>query len=243
MVQRSGRSSGSSSSSHSSGTETGAPGAGPGAVRGDERLVDGVLRVVEPGQAARDRPCARTSSPARGRWRRRRATSASTHARVWSKVYPSATGTQIWMPRWPVTFGRPDHAEVVERGPVEAGEHEHVVERGRRTRVDVDERPRRLVRRRSWSRSTGAARRRRSWPATPAPAGRRPRSTTPSRRVGVGVAPAGQPVGRVRRHLLVPEARLVDAVGIAVQVDRPAGEVGQHRRARCGRGSGSGRAW
>ena len=34
------------------GTDTGAPGAGPGAERRDERLVDGVLRVVEAGPAA-----------------------------------------------------------------------------------------------------------------------------------------------------------------------------------------------
>ena len=55
MVKPSGRSSGSSSSSHSIGADTGAPGAGARAVRRDERLVDRVLGVVEPGQARRGR--------------------------------------------------------------------------------------------------------------------------------------------------------------------------------------------
>ena len=48
--------------------------------------------------------------------------------------------------------------------------------------------------------------------------------------VGVLVAPASEPVGGVRRRGLVPEAWLGDAVGEAVQVHRPVGEVRQHRR-------------
>ena len=61
-------------------------GRGSGAERRDERLVDGVLGVVEPGPAARGRACATSSSPARapvspiGREMR------STHARVSSNV-------------------------------------------------------------------------------------------------------------------------------------------------------------
>ena len=52
IVKPSGRSAGSSSSSQSIGADTGAPGAGARAVRRDQRLVDRVLGVVEPGQAA-----------------------------------------------------------------------------------------------------------------------------------------------------------------------------------------------
>ena len=47
-------------------------------------------------------------------------------------------------------------------------------------------------------------------------------------RVGVRVAPARQPGRRVRGDLLLPEARPVDAVGVAERVDRPAGKVGEH---------------
>ena len=52
IVQRSERSSGSSSSSHEIGIDTGAPSDARDAVGRDERLVDRVLRVVEPGPAA-----------------------------------------------------------------------------------------------------------------------------------------------------------------------------------------------
>ena len=106
----------------------------------------------------------------------------STQARGVVEGVARAIGTQIWMPRWPVTFGPPRHAQVLERGAVEPGQHEHVVERGARAGVDVDERPRRLVRRRRRSTSTGAARRRRSWPSRRARRGDRPRRTTRSRR-------------------------------------------------------------
>ena len=60
-VQRSGRRSGSSSSSHVIGTDTGAPGRRAGAERRDQRLVDRVLRVVEPGAARGGGPCATPS--------------------------------------------------------------------------------------------------------------------------------------------------------------------------------------
>ncbi len=48
--------------------------------------------------------------------------------------------------------------------------------------------------------------------------------------VGLVVVPPLHEVGGVRRRLLVPEARLVDAVGVAVGVERPAAQVAQDRR-------------
>ena len=52
-------------------------------------------------------------------------------------------------------------------------------------------------------------------------------------RVGRNVSPARDPIGRVLRRLLLPEALLVDAVGEAIQIERALEEVrDQGRRDR-----------
>ena len=149
IVQRSGRRSGSSSSSQPIGTDTGAPATGPGAERGDERLVDRVLGVVEPGAARRASTPPTPSSRARGRCRRRRATAPRPRRGCRRTCSRSATGTQIWMPRLPVTFGtactpRCSRAVRCRRASTSTSSNDAVG-----AGVDVDHRPRRSVRRRA----------------------------------------------------------------------------------------------
>ena len=125
-------------------------------------------------------------------------------------------------------LGKPEHAEVRERSPKEAGQHQHLVERGGRTRVDVDEGPGGPV-------DVGDAR----CPGVELDGGvvghPHQRRGTVDDGVTLGLAgtrflvpPPSNPVGCVARELFVPEAGTVDAVRIAVQVHGPIDEIGQH---------------
>ena len=181
IVKRSGRSLGSSSSSHSIGAETGAPGSGPRAVGRDQGLVDGVLGVVQPGQpgALADLPLPADQLGHDGA--RRSATPARPTSRVSSNDGPVSIGTQIWMPRRPVSFGHAVDAEVLEGRPVQPGEDQQVRPRGPLAGVEVDQRVGRPVRVRPPARSRRATPGRRSSPPTPAPPARRRRGTSASR--------------------------------------------------------------
>ena len=122
------------------------------------------------------------------------------------------------------------HAQVIECGPMKAGEDQEIVVSRLRTGVEVDERPRRVVRvlgrRAPRMHLDGAVVRR------PRQCGGGVEDEVLLRLTGasVVVVPALEPVGRVGRRGLVPEPGLFDAVRKAPQVDGPAGEVGEHRR-------------
>jgi hypothetical protein len=119
---------------------------------------------------------------------------------------------------------------VAERGAVEPGEDEHVLEGAALTRVDVDEGPRRLVHVRE-ARGPGVQLERAE---VRHPGERRDavHHAVPLGLplVGLLVAPALEPGGGVARHLLVPEAGTVGTPGEPVQVDRPVEEVREHAR-------------
>ena len=124
MVNPSGRRVGSSSSSQSIGRRHRRAGGRARAVRRDERLVDRVLRVVEPGQAAAvvDLPL---PADQLGHDRADRARQLLDPGARLVEGRPAAIGTQIWMPRRPVTFGRPARRGARTRcgaaGPAPAG--------------------------------------------------------------------------------------------------------------------------
>ena len=211
MVNRSGRRPGSSSSSQSIGAETGAPGAGRGLYGRDQRLVDRVLGVVEPGQpaAVADLPL---PADQLGHHRADRPGQLLDPGAGLVEGRPGAIGTQIWMPRRPVTFGRATHAEVLERGAVQPGQREQVLPAGRRRRG----------RGRSARTSAGAAgrsarsrratRARRSSPPRPARRARRPpdrSGSRPGRRPGCpsgAASPARGSGSSLCQKPLVPRA-------------------------------------
>ena len=137
---------------------------------------------------------------------------------------------KTWIPRLPVTFGTPVDAQVLEGAAVEAGEDERLLPGRPRPGVDVDERPARLRR--------GVDRR---GPGVELDGGLVAEPGQGRDAVGddvgvrppvgrVGLAPAGHPVGRPLRHVLLPEEVAVDAVGVAGEVEGPPGEVGEHHR-------------
>ena len=171
IVTPSGRRSGSSSSSQSIGADTGACGGGPGAVRRDERLVDRVLGVVEPGVAAalahvQPQLTSSGTTPPTAR------DSCCTQARVSSNDGPAGDRDPDLDAAPAGELGLGAHAQVLQRGAVQPGQGEDVLERGRRARGPG----------RSARTSAGAARRSsRSRRATPAPRSSPPRPARPAR--------------------------------------------------------------
>ena len=154
--------------------------------------------------------------------------SFSTQARCRRSESPASTGTQIWMPRLPVTFGqRRARSRCSSAVRWRSRQRDDLVERGRRC-------PGRGRSARTSARSGASAREVHAWCSiTPkfaihTSAGRL--STTKYQRVVPALARLvvhrAQPLGCVRRHGLVPEARLVDAVREPVHVDARSARYG-----------------